>query len=152
MPTYEETVKFIREAHAEQTDKSGVPYWKHPVAVSSIVASVFNGTEDEILAALLHDVVEDTQYTLQDLAQMGYSPGVLEIVRWVSANETRDGIYIDWIRNIAENGPIGAIKVKLADNMHNSDPNRGSNLPSGLMNRYQRSMRILKDALANRQP
>jgi (p)ppGpp synthase/HD superfamily hydrolase len=143
MPTFEETLKFIQQAHEGQTDKSGQPYWKHPVAVASVVASLFDGNEDEQLAALLHDVVEDTPVTLEQLAEMGYSRATLDIVRAVSANLSRSGTYLDWIRGIAANGPIGAIKVKLADNQHNMRPGA----PEGLRRRYEKSMAILQAAL-----
>jgi (p)ppGpp synthase/HD superfamily hydrolase len=147
-PSFEDTVRFIQIAHEGQTDKSGVAYWKHPVAVAAIVKTLYDGSEDEILAALLHDVVEDTGETLEDLAQRGYSRITLDIVRWVSGNLTRTGTYLDWIRHIAENGPLGAVKVKLADNEHNTRPGH----PGGesTMQRYKRSMAILKQALETR--
>ena len=145
-PSFEDTIRFIQQAHEGQRDRAGQEYWKHPVAVATTVASLFSGTEDEKIAALLHDVVEDTPYTLQDLADMGYGPDVLDIVRWVSANETRTGTYADWIQAIAEQGPVGAVKVKLADNMSNM---REGVTPS-LAKRYERSMAILRTALDSR--
>jgi (p)ppGpp synthase/HD superfamily hydrolase len=144
-PSFEDTVRFIQQAHEGQTDRQGEEYWKHPVAVASTVASLFNGTNDEQLAALLHDTIEDTNVTIQDLQQMGYSPGTIDIVQWVTKDPAR-GTYIEWIQALAERGPTGAVKVKLADNMSNM---REGVTPS-LKKRYVRSMAILKDALETR--
>ena len=88
-PSFEDTVRFIQKAHEGQTDKQGEEYWKHPVQVAATVASLFNGNEDEKLAALLHDVTEDTDYTLQDLGEMGFSPATLEIVWWMDKANNR---------------------------------------------------------------
>lgn len=144
MPSFEETVQFIQKAHGGQTDKSGQEYWRHPVAVAAIVASLYNGNEAEQLAALLHDVVEDTEYTLNDLAQMGYPQETLDIVDWVTKKPGKT--YLEWIADIAQNGPIGAIKVKMADNTHNMRPGA----PPGLTRRYEKSLAILQSALESR--
>jgi guanosine-3',5'-bis(diphosphate) 3'-pyrophosphohydrolase len=145
MPSFEDTIRFIQKAHEGQTDKQGEEYWKHPVHVAGIVASVFNGTEDEKIAALLHDVTEDTHYTLQDLREMGYSPATLEIVWWMDKANNR-GTYLERMEYMAMKAPTGALKVKLADNMSNM---REGVTPS-LKKRYERSMAILKDALEQR--
>lgn len=129
-------------AHANQTDKSGVPYIKHPIAVMNLLV---DPTDDEARAALLHDVVEDTHYTLEDLVRLGFSPGVVEIVDIVSR---RDGeSYWDFIRRTRDSGNASAIKVKRADIAHNTDPARGygklKGLPSGMVARYAKALAIL---------
>jgi (p)ppGpp synthase/HD superfamily hydrolase len=144
-PTFEDTVRFIQQAHAGQTDRQGEEYWKHPAQVAATVASLFNGNTDEQLAALLHDVTEDTDTTIQDLQQMGYSPATLEIVKWMDKSNS-SGTYIERIENMAQNGPVGALKVKLADNMSNMR----EGVTSSLKKRYERSMEILKAALEAR--
>jgi (p)ppGpp synthase/HD superfamily hydrolase len=141
-PSFEDTVRFIQQAHEGQTDKQGEEYWKHPVQVAGIVASLFNGTEDEKIAALLHDVTEDTDYTIRDLQQMGYSPTVIEIIQWMDKNNF-SGTYIERIENMARKAPVGALKVKLADNMSNMR----EGVTDSLRKRYERSMEILKAAL-----
>ena len=145
MPSFEDTVRFIQQAHAGQTDKQGEEYWKHPVQVAATVASLFNGNADEQLAALLHDVLEDTDVSVQDLQQMGFSPGTIDIVQWVSRDKSA-GTYIEWIQQIAKRGPTGALKVKLADNMSNMR----EGVTDSLRKRYERSMAILTDALETR--
>lgn len=144
-PSFEDTIRFIQKAHHGQTDKQGVEYWKHPVQVAGIVATMFNGTEDEKIGALLHDVTEDTKFTLEDLQEMGYSPATLEIVWWMDKANLR-GTYLERIQYMAMKAPVGALKVKLADNMSNMR----QGVTDSLRKRYERSMEILRTALEAR--
>lgn len=102
------------DAHHGQTDKAGVPYVFHPMHLAEAM-------EDEICccAALLHDVVEDTAVTLEDLAAV-FPPEVVEAVALLTHEEGTD--YFDYVHRIRSN-PI-ALKVKLADLAHNSDATR----------------------------
>ena len=106
-------------AHHGQVDKSGVPYIFHPLHLAESM-------EDEIscCAALLHDVVEDTNITLEDLAQQ-FPAEVVDVVALLTHEEGVD--YFDYVRRIKEN-PI-AKKVKLADLAHNSDTSRFAGVP-----------------------
>lgn len=147
-PTIEETLAFIKEAHAGQMDKGGHPYWEHPVNVMHGLP--IGASDDEKHAALLHDVVEDTSYTLEDLKRRGYSPQVLEIVRLLTKDKGSMITYMDYIRALAATGNKGAIRVKIADNEHNSSEKRIAQLPSekqGIVHKYQRSLKILRKAL-----
>ena len=138
----EQTVKAMRlcyEAHHGQTDKAGVPYVFHPFHLAEQMTD-----EDSAVAALLHDVAEDTEYTLEDLATMGFSARVMEALRLLTHDPSVP--YLEYVASLKEN-PI-ARAVKLADLAHNSDPTR---LPPELRNperedRYRRAMAILKDA------
>src|SRR5450755_2861043 len=69
-PTVESTIEFIKSAHAGQVDKAGVAYWHHPVSVMKRLGT--DALDDYKLAALLHDVIEDTKYGASDLRAMGY--------------------------------------------------------------------------------
>lgn len=142
----EKTIEFIRRAHSGQVDKGGQPYHLHPIAVAELLTP--ESDEDEYLAALLHDVLEDTDVTESDLRDLGYSEKTIEIVKLLTR---LDGVtYLDWIRQIAASGNQGAIRVKLADNKHNSDPARIAQLPPeqrSIAKRYEHSIRILSDAL-----
>lgn len=108
-------MKLCFNAHKDQVDKSGMPYVFHPLILAEKMT-----TEEEISVALLHDVVEDTDYTIEDLQGMGFSNAVIEALKIM----THDPVipYMDYIKGISEN-PI-ATKVKLADLRHNSDLNR----------------------------
>ena len=104
-------------AHHGQFDKGGVPYIFHPIHLAE-------GMDDEIstCVALLHDTVEDTDVTLEQLAQ-GFPVEVVEAVALLTHAEEVE--YFDYIRIIKTN-PV-AVKVKLADLAHNGDPRRISN-------------------------
>ena len=135
----EETVKAMRlcyEAHHGQTDKAGVPYVFHPFHLAEQMTD-----EDSAVAALLHDVAEDTEYTLEDLAAMGFSARVMEALRLLTHDPSVP--YLEYVASLKGN-PI-ARAVKLADLAHNSDPTR---LPPELRNpereeRYRRAMELL---------
>lgn len=153
--TIEDTIAFIREAHAGQMDWSGEEYWTHPVAVMKLLPE--DATEDEKHAALLHDVVEDTDHTIETLRARGYSEDTLVMVDFVTRDKNDGRSYMDWIRSIVASGNRGAMRVKLADNRHNSDPARiaritdpekRAQLEQMAAGRYARSMRVLVAGLA----
>ena len=101
-------------AHHGQYDKGGVPYIFHPIHLAEQM-------DDEIstCVALLHDTVEDTDVTLEELAAIFPR----EIVEAVDLLTHREGVeYFDYVRAIKAN-PV-AVKVKLADLAHNGDPKR----------------------------
>lgn len=132
--------RIARAAHAGQTDKAGRPYIEHPLAVAAQL-----DTDEEVAAALLHDVLEDTDRTEDDLRRAGIPERVLEAVRLLTH---QDGVpYLDYVRALRGN-PI-ARRVKRADLRHNSDLSR---LPSvgererTRLARYQAAIRILEDS------
>lgn len=147
MPTIEDTIEFIRAAHAGQTDKGGQPYWQHPVAVMRRLGP--SASETEKLTALLHDVIEDTHTSADDLRRLGFAEEVIAAVGLLTRPKAI--AYLDWIRSIAASGNELAIRVKIADNEENSDPVRVAAMPPGergLVTRYERSLHILRGALA----
>ena len=103
------------EAHKEQKDKSGLPYVFHPFHLAEQMV-----TEETTVVALLHDVVEDTDYTLADLDAMGFPKAVLDALALLTHDPSVE--YMDYVRAIRPN-PI-ARAVKLADLRHNSDLSR----------------------------
>ena len=127
-------------AHQGQRDKSGRPYFLHPVIVASQMSN-----EYETCTALLHDVIEDTNITLEELEKIFPS----EITQAISILTHKDGVdYLDYIREIKRN-PI-ARKVKLADLNHNMDITRLDN-PEQLeafkkrMKKYELAQQILTE-------
>ena len=103
------------DKHKEQDDKSGMPYVFHPFHLAEQMKD-----EDTTIVALLHDVVEDTDTTFEDLAQMGFGEPVLEALRLLTHDP--EVPYMDYVAEIKQN-PI-AKAVKLADLKHNSDMTR----------------------------
>lgn len=108
-------LKLCFEAHKEQIDKSGMPYVFHPFHLAEQMQD-----EESTVVALLHDVIEDTDYTLDDLRKMGFDDSVLAAINLMTHE---DGVpYMDYVEQIKTN-PI-AKTVKLADLRHNSDMTR----------------------------
>lgn len=149
MPTLNETIAFIKKAHRGQYTKGGEPYWTHPVAVMELLPE--DATDDERHAALLHDVVEDTDTTLDQLRDLGYSERTIWLLDKLSRPKGPDRpTYMKWIESIAATGDLGLIQIKLADNQHNTVPERVLQLPEserGVVRRYARSMKILLSAI-----
>ena len=115
MSTIEQAIQLAARAHAGQVDKAGQPYILHPLRVMLRL----NGTEERI-AAVLHDVVEDTEVTLEDLRTTGFSDAVVTAVEALTKRpgESR----LDAAARAAENKIARA--VKLADNAENMDLSR----------------------------
>lgn len=125
------------DAHAGQYDKSGFPYVFHPVHVAEQME-----TEYEICTALLHDVVEDTDVTLEELRAKGIPEEILEAVDLLT--HRKNVPYLDYIREIKNNKL--AAKVKLADLIHNSAPDRQPVMDAHTINRldkYEKAKKIL---------
>ena len=108
-------LRLAYEAHKGQFDKSGVPYVFHPLHLAEQMDD-----EDSIVAALLHDVVEDTAYGLEDLRAMGFPAKALEAVALLTHDPAEP--YLSYVARVKEN-PV-ARRVKLADLRHNSDLSR----------------------------
>jgi (p)ppGpp synthase/HD superfamily hydrolase len=136
-----DAIEFIKKAHEGQIDKSGKPYWQHPLSVMKRLPK--EATYDVIIAALLHDVLEDTDYTESDLRELGVSQNSINMIKILTRN--RDKTYSEFIKDIASSKNKGAIMIKIADNEDNLDPSRI--LPKeydGLRDRYKKSIEVLK--------
>ena len=99
------------EAHKNQVDKAGMPYVFHPFHLAEQMK-----TEEETIVALLHDVVEDTDYTLADLEKMGFGVSVIEALKLLTHDTSVD--YFDYVKAISQNEIARAVKI--ADLTHNS--------------------------------
>ncbi|MGD9670319.1 MAG: metal-dependent phosphohydrolase [Hyphomicrobiaceae bacterium] len=143
LPSLGATLDFIMKAHAGQKDKGGFPYYLHPVRVMTRLPYWASDTARHL--ALMHDVVEDTPYTYDMLAEMGYPHQFLIKLRMLERPEKLT--YIEWIRAIAATEDIDVIVVKYADNCDNADPDRVACLPPeqrDIVKRYERSKAILR--------
>lgn len=107
-------MKIAYDAHNGQLDKSGVPYIFHPIHLAEQMQN-----EDECIVAILHDVVEDTNITFEEL-EKEFSSTVIEALKLLTHEASVE--YMDYIRKIKDN-PIAKV-VKLADLHHNSDVTR----------------------------
>ncbi len=115
MSTLERAIAIAAQAHAGQIDKAGQPYILHPLRVMFRVEG-----PSERIAAVLHDVVEDSPVTLDQLAEEGFSEEVIAAVQALTkrAGETR----LEAAKRAAANSIARA--VKLADNTENMDISR----------------------------
>lgn len=118
MPTLERAIEIAAKAHSGQQDKAGEPYILHPVRVMLRVT-----TEQERIAAVLHDVVEDTDVSLDELRAEGFAEAVIQAIDALTKREGESRI--DAAHRAAAN-TIARI-VKLADNAENSDLSRIAN-------------------------
>lgn len=132
-------MKIAYTAHHGQVDKGGMPYIFHPMHLAEQM-------DDEVscCAALLHDVAEDTDVTLEDLAKE-FPKEVIDVLRLLTHAE--DVPYFDYVRSVKEN-PI-AVKIKLADIAHNSDQTRCPGLTDAqrqyFRDKYKRAKEILTE-------
>lgn len=112
-----------REAHAPQKRKTGEPYILHPIAVATIAAEELMLGANPVIASFLHDVVEDTSYTIDDIRER-FGDDVAFLVRVVTKKPTHDyelSKQLDNYRQLLNSMQydIRAILVKLADRLHN---------------------------------
>lgn len=108
-------LQIVIKAHNNQTDKAGQPYIFHLLRVSEK-----GQTEIEKICGLLHDLIEDTDWTFEDLKEEGFSDEIIEILDCVTKRENEN--YNDFIRRIEQNQL--AIRVKLNDLKDNMDITR----------------------------
>lgn len=115
--------EFAREAHSPQRRKSGEPYIIHPVNVARIVAEELELGVDPIIAAFLHDVVEDTPYTIEDIKER-FGENVAFLVGVVTKEKKDKYVQSKQIDNFRQilasmQYDVRALLIKLADRLHN---------------------------------
>ncbi len=123
----EQAYSLAREAHMEQKRKSGEPYIMHPVAVAKIVAEELRLGANPIIAAFLHDVVEDTPYTIEDIRER-FGDDVAFLVDVVTKKKKKPALspagsssQIDNYKQMLNSlhYDIRALLIKLSDRLHN---------------------------------
>jgi hypothetical protein len=146
---FNSTLAFIKKAHGSQK-YGNKPYWTHPLAVCEtgkrIFGSAFNSEAQQ--AALLHDVVEDTKYTIEDLKSMGYSDAVTTAVSLLTKDKSLS--YEDNIKKIVNSGSKIAQMVKYSDNYENFHGDKSSwpaDKAAKSQAKYAKSMDVLGNKL-----
>lgn len=114
---------FACAAHGTQKRKSGQPFISHPVAVATIVTKEFGLGVDAICAAFLHDVIEDTKYSQEDISEL-FGQSVAILVQAVTKHKKDNyevSLQVDTFKHMLEsiNYDIRALMIKLADRLHN---------------------------------
>lgn len=115
MSKLEEAIRLAVEAHRGQKDRNGAPYILHPLRVMARVK-----TDEEMTVAILHDTVEDTEWTFERLREAGFAENVVEAVDCLTK---RDGESYDSLIERARTNPL-ARRVKIADLEDNMDVRR----------------------------
>jgi (p)ppGpp synthase/HD superfamily hydrolase len=137
-PMTRKAMKIAYNAHAGQADKTGIPYIYHPIHLAESMSD-----ENSVITALLHDVAEDTNITIDDLAREGFHEDILTALTLLTHNPAEE--YMDYISRLST-CPL-ARKVKLADLRHNSDVTRLDSIDEKTARRlekYSRAIRLLE--------
>lgn len=137
MATLEKAIQIAAQAHEGQKDKSGAPYILHPLRMMMRMES-----EAAMIAAVLHDVVEDSDWTLEQLRGEGFSEEVLQAVDYLTSRDSES--YDEFIARV-ETSAI-ARQVKIADLEDNMNVKRiGEMSPKDLarIEKYHRAWRAL---------
>ena len=133
-PKTKNALKLCFEAHKEQVDKSGMPYVFHPFHLAEQM-----NTEETTIVALLHDLVEDTDYTIEALVDMGFDKSITDAIALMTHAD--NVAYMDYVRAIKDN-PI-AKAVKLADLKHNSDLTRLDTVDEKALSRREKYLKAI---------
>ena len=142
-PMTKKALKLCFEVHKNQTDKSGMPYVFHPFHLAEQMQD-----EESTVVALLHDVIEDSDQTVDDLRRMGFGETVLSAIALMTHDP--DVPYMDYVAKIKED-PI-ARAVKLADLKHNSDASRLDLVTprdEARLEKYKKAIALLEDAVSS---
>ena len=135
----EQAIAIAARAHEGQVDKAGQPYILHPLRVMLRLK-----TEEERIVAVLHDVVEDSDVTFEQLREEGFADRVLEALAGVTKRPEEEGGagYEAFVKRAAKN-PL-ARRVKIADLLDNMDLTRLSELSERDFRRLDRYMKALR--------
>ena len=134
-----------------QVDKAGADYIYHPLKV----AELCNDPKEKVVA-LLHDVLEDTYVTEEELRETGFEEEIIDAIKLVThkkdlsiADDEEE--YKTYIRKLKESGNQTAINVKIADLTHNSDISRTGNRPTRKTEWYKWAINYLKEEQETKQ-
>ncbi|MBR5290937.1 MAG: bifunctional (p)ppGpp synthetase/guanosine-3',5'-bis(diphosphate) 3'-pyrophosphohydrolase [Erysipelotrichaceae bacterium] len=127
-------MKLCFEAHKEQKDKSGLPYVFHPFHLAEQMKD-----EHTTVVALLHDVVEDTEVTLDDLRKE-FPADVVDAIALMTHDDNED--YMSYVARIKQNSIAKAVKI--ADLTHNSDTTRLDTVTDKDIQRVQKYRKALE--------
>ncbi len=141
---YDRALLLVSELFKNKKDKAGLPYINHLIRVS-----INFDTEELRIAGLLHDVLEDTKVTKNDLSKLGFSKRILEIVDGVTIEDGLD--YNSKIKKIIDSKDMDIIKLKYVDMCDNMDKDRLSKLPiimrNRLISKYKNNLKLLEKVL-----
>lgn len=130
-------LRIATAAHAGQLDRDGYPVILHPLTVG-----LMGHTDEEKIAGFLHDVVEDSDITFDDLLKEGIPTGIVNAVRLLTHEKGTD--YFDYVQRIIDSGHPIALQVKYNDLQHNYS--RGKAYPE-LQTKHSKALEMVKAAI-----
>lgn len=137
MNTIDLALRIATKAHEGQHDRDGNPVILHPLTVG-----LMGHTDEEKATGFLHDVVEDSDYTFDDLLREGIPAGVVNALRLLTHDKDTD--YFDYVQNIIDSGNPIALQVKYNDLQHNYS--RGKAYPE-LQAKHGKALKMVKAAI-----
>ena len=140
-PLLKKAIKIAHDAHHEQVDKAGKPYIEHPLRVMDNVQTL-----EEKIVAVLHDAVEDSELTLEDLVKLEFPENLIEAIEAITKRPKEH--YQSYLKRVMSN-PL-ALRVKIADMLDNMDMSRISAPTEKDWKRYkkyQETLPLLRSAL-----
>ena len=141
MMTIEDALRLAIEAHEGQKDLDGKPVILHPMAVG-----LAGRNREEVIAGLLHDVVEDTSFTFEDLLKRGVDEPIVEALRLLT--HTKDMPYEDYVKRIAQSGNDIAIHVKYNDLCHNLKRGRAGGYWN-IVAKHEKALAVIEPLIKN---
>ena len=139
MPNIEQAISIALAAHKGQRDKANAPYILHPLRLMHQCS-----TPEEMIVALLHDVVEDSELELADLQKMGFSSKVISAVDCLTKRACES--YDSFIARVCLNKLATSIKIKdIEDNMNLNRLENISDKDIERLKKYHNALKILKE-------
>jgi (p)ppGpp synthase/HD superfamily hydrolase len=127
-------IKIAHDAHDEQVDKAGKPYIDHPMRVMNAVETI-----EEKIVGVLHDAVEDSDLTIEDLVKLGFPENLIKAIEAITKHPKEP--YQSYLERVMSN-PI-ALRVKIADMLDNMDMSRISAPTEKDWKRYEKYQKAL---------
>ena len=147
--SYQRAHKLVSILFKDKTDKEGEPYIGHLERVSNKLTK-----DNTRIAGLLHDIVEDTDLTFDDLKKLNFNKEIIELVRLVTKDPNTTETYHERITSIIESKNIEAIKLKYSDMTDNCNMERLNKLDEEkrnyFINKYQPEIIRLENILKER--
>lgn len=141
MSNLQRALEIAVESHKNQKQKDGTPYALHPIRLSMLLQS-----EQQKIVALLHDVVEDTNWTFEDLEREGFNENIMAALRLLT--HTDGSPYEEYIERLAHNPLAKAVKkADLTDNMDFKRIPEPTEKDFARLQKYHRAWRRLQDEL-----
>ena len=135
---------FARQAHKGVRRLSGEPYIMHPIAVAQIACEEVGLGSTSICAALLHDVVEDTDWTFDDLRNEKIPEEIIEALQLCTHDVSKD--YFEYVQQIIDSGNMTAIHVKQNDLRHNIARGKAFGY-TDLVEKHEKALQMIEDFL-----